>query len=151
MTLRTPFAGLCSHTSCKVPCNAAFTECRTAKSGCTCHGKPAPTARHTSHHCCECLSELAAVQVVRIASSTGGVISQLTSTGELAAALPAESMMCVGPVAVVGVREGSLWLVDARGQPFMLPISHPGLKARCMAAHGDPMAARLIAEQGGFP
>lgn len=96
------------------------------------------------------MSELAWVQVVRIASSTGGVISQLTSIGELAAALPAESMMCVGPIAVIGVREGSLWLVDPRGQPFMLPISHPGLKARCMAAHGDPMAARLIAEQGGL-
>ena len=49
---------------------------------------------------------------------------------------------------VVGIREGSLWLVDARGQPFVVPVNHPGLKARCLAAQGDSQAAKLLAERG---
>ena len=53
-----------------------------------------------------------------------------------------------GPVVVVGIREGSLWLVDARGQPFVVPVNHPGLKARCLAAQGDSVAAKALAERG---
>ena len=54
----------------------------------------------------------------------------------------------LGPVVVVGIREGSLWLVDAQGQPFVVPVNHPGLKARCLSAQGDSQAARLLAERG---
>lgn len=53
-----------------------------------------------------------------------------------------------GPVTVIGVREGSLWLVDSRGQPHTVPVNHPGLKARCLSAQGDSQAARLLAERG---
>ena len=49
---------------------------------------------------------------------------------------------------MVGVREGSLWLVDSRGQPHTVPVNHPGLKARCLSAQGDSQAARLLAERG---
>ena len=59
--------------------------------------------------------------------------------------------MCIlpaGPVVVVGIREGSLWLVNARGQPFVVPVNHPGLKARCLAAQGDTVAAKALAERG---
>lgn len=49
---------------------------------------------------------------------------------------------------VVGIREGSLWLVDAKGQPFMVPINHAGLKARCLAAQGNSLAAKALAERG---
>jgi hypothetical protein len=47
-----------------------------------------------------------------------------------------------------GVREGVLWLIDARGQPFVLPVSHAGLRARALALAGAPILARSIAEQG---
>lgn len=56
--------------------------------------------------------------------------------------------MSAGPVVIVGIREGSLWLVDARGQPFVVPVNHPGLKARCLVAQGDSPAAKLLAERG---
>ena len=49
---------------------------------------------------------------------------------------------------VVGIREGSLWLVDAKGQPFVVPVNHPGLKARCLSAQGDSVAAKALAERG---
>ena len=53
-----------------------------------------------------------------------------------------------GPVTVVGIREGSLWLVDSAGHPFTIPVNHAGLKARCLSAQGDSQAARLLAERG---
>ena len=53
-----------------------------------------------------------------------------------------------GPVTVVGIREGSLWLVDSGGHPFTVPVNHAGLKARCLSAQGDSQAARLLAERG---
>ena len=60
----------------------------------------------------------------------------------------AVSLLVVGPVVIVGIREGSLWLVDARGQPFVVPVNHPGLKARCLVAQDDSQAAKLLAERG---
>lgn len=60
------------------------------------------------------------------------------------------SALSAGPVVIVGIREGSLWLVDARGQPFMVHVNHPGLKARCLVAQGDSPAAKLLAERGGL-
>ena len=88
------------------------------------------------------------VQVIRIASLGGGVAAQLVSVGSATAALPTEGTRCAGPVAVIGVREGALWLVDARGLPFVLPMSHPGMRARSIAAHGDAAAACALAEHG---
>ena len=44
------------------------------------------------------------------------MVSQAAAAGDASAALPAEAMRCAGPVAVAGVREGILWLLDARGQ-----------------------------------
>ena len=94
--------------------------------------------RHPTRHtlCC---------QVVRIASVLGGIVPQAGSTS---AALPTETLMPGGPVRLVGVREGALWLLDPRGLPFVIPLSHPGLKARALAAQGQPAAACAVAEQG---
>ena len=71
-----------------------------------------PLSRHWGGN----LELKSAVQSVRIASHAGGVVSQAAAAGEASAALPAEAMRCAGPVAVAGVREGILWLIDARGQ-----------------------------------
>lgn len=86
------------------------------------------------------------LQTVKLASLDGGVISQTTSAGDSGAALPTESMRCPGPVAIAGIREGILWLIDAQGSPFMIPLSHPGIRARAAAAQGDAESAAAIAE-----
>lgn len=91
---------------------------------------------------------LAIMQTVKLASLDGGVTSQTTAAGDSGAALPTESMRCPGPVAIAGIREGILWLIDAKGSPFMVPLSHPGIRARAAAAQGDAEAAAAIAESG---
>jgi hypothetical protein len=88
------------------------------------------------------------IQVVRLASHAGGAMAQAAAAGDAGAALPAETLRCAGPASCAGVREGVLWLLDSRGQPFVLPISHAGLRARSLALAGAPAAARSIAEQG---
>ena len=139
------------------------------------------------------------MQAVRIASHAGGVVSQAAAAGDASAALPAEAMRCAGPVTIAGVREGILWLLDARGQvytphpiplaarekvvalnrdvrkaivlwslsafycvrnllsnawacsqPFVVALSHAGLRARSLAIAGAPTLARATAEQGGL-
>ena len=76
-------------------------------------------------------------------------MAQMAAAGDRTASLPAEGMRCAGPVAIGGVRDGVLWLIDARGQPFMVPLSHAGLRARLAAAQGDAAAARATAERAG--
>jgi hypothetical protein len=76
------------------------------------------------------------------------VVGQTASAGDASAALPSEGMRCAGPVVVAGIREGMLWLIDARGVPFMIPLTHPGLRARIAAAQGDAAGAVDFAQQG---
>jgi hypothetical protein len=38
--------------------------------------------------------------------------------------------------------------VNALGQPFVIQISHPGLRARILIANGNTAAARSLAERG---
>ena len=64
------------------------------------------------------------------------------------AAAPGEGPRCAGPAVVAGIREGALWLLTARGQPWVLPLRHAALRARCLAAAGDMAAARAVAERG---
>lgn len=44
--------------------------------------------------------------------------------------------------------QGALWLITATGQPFLIQISHPGLRARLLSANGSSAAARALAERG---
>ncbi|KAL3133386.1 hypothetical protein ABBQ38_007254 [Trebouxia sp. C0009 RCD-2024] len=108
-------------------------------------------ATHTALHCIFVAAHPDAPQpfldVIRLASLRGGIITELTAAAQPTAALPSEALQCAGPVVIVGIREGSLWLVDARGQPFMVHVNHPGLKARCLVAQGDSPAAKLLAER----
>lgn len=43
-----------------------------------------------------------------------------------------------GPLAVLGVRDGMLWVMGSLGQPFALPLgSHAGFEAMARVAAGD--------------
>lgn len=55
--------------------------------------------------------------------------------------LPMEQRRPVGPVLVVGVRDGVLWLIDRFMTAHAVGLSHPGIRCRCLAAHGDPVSA----------
>ncbi|CAI5501645.1 unnamed protein product, partial [Closterium sp. Naga37s-1] len=55
--------------------------------------------------------------------------------------LPMEQRRPVGQVYVVGVRDGVLWLVDRYLTAHAISLSHPGVRCRCLAAHGDPVGA----------
>ncbi len=88
------------------------------------------------------------MQTLKLASLEAGVVGQMASVGDSSAALPSEGMRCAGPVAVAGIREGMLWLIDARGVPFLIPLTHPGLRARIAAAQGDVAGAVAFAHQG---
>ncbi|CAA6671552.1 unnamed protein product [Spirodela intermedia] len=46
---------------------------------------------------------------------------------------PPEQRRPVGPLVLVGVRDGVLWLIDS--------LSHPGIRCRCLAAYGDAVSA----------
>ncbi|KAI3996980.1 hypothetical protein MKX01_021256 [Papaver californicum] len=54
---------------------------------------------------------------------------------------PAEQKRPVGPLVVVGVRDGVLWLIDRYMRAHALALSHPGIRCRCLAAYGDAVSA----------
>jgi hypothetical protein len=67
------------------------------------------------------------------------------------AALPAPAPRPPGPVALLGAFEGSVWMVNSFGQPTALPMSHPGLRTRGLAAMGDVVGAVRVAAAGLAP
>lgn len=79
-----------------------------------------------------------------LASLQGAVAESENDAG----ALPGEGMRPGGPAAVLGPRDGNLWLADALGQPFLVPLTAPGLRARCKAALNKLEEAREQAEMG---
>ena len=78
-------------------------------------------------------------------ASLQGAVDESPDKG---ASLPAEGMRPAGPTQLLGVRDGNLWLADCVGQPFLVPLTHPGLRARTKAARNDLEAARATAEKG---
>ncbi|KAK7259070.1 hypothetical protein RIF29_24666 [Crotalaria pallida] len=54
---------------------------------------------------------------------------------------PVEQKRPVGPLVVVGVRDGVLWLIDRYMCAHALSLSHPGIRCRCLAAYGDAVSA----------
>ena len=87
------------------------------------------------------------VQEVTLASFCGGAASK-TAPSLDATPLPPEQMRPAGPITLAGVRHSYLWLADAFGRPFLVPLRHPGLRLRCLAARGELTTARTIAERG---
>ncbi|KAF7804999.1 transcription initiation factor TFIID subunit 5 [Senna tora] len=54
---------------------------------------------------------------------------------------PMEQKRPVGPLIVVGVRDGVLWLIDRYMCAHALSLNHPGIRCRCLAAYGDAVSA----------
>ncbi|GAB2248105.1 hypothetical protein Droror1_Dr00007987 [Drosera rotundifolia] len=54
---------------------------------------------------------------------------------------PSEQKRPAGPLVVVGVRDGVLWLIDRYMRAHALSLSHPGIRCRCLAAYGDAVSA----------
>ncbi|XP_050235007.1 uncharacterized protein LOC126683205 [Mercurialis annua] len=69
-----------------------------------------------------------------IAVGGGGVSVAVTR-------FPTEQKRPVGPLQVVGVRDGVLWLIDRYMCAHALSLNHPGIRCRCLAAYGDAVSA----------
>lgn len=73
-------------------------------------------------------------RVNEVAVAGGGVSVAVTR-------FPPEQKRPVGPLVVVGVRDGVLWLVDRYMSGHAIALSHPGIRCRCLAAYGDAVSA----------
>ncbi|KAG6728900.1 uncharacterized protein LOC122303981 isoform X1 [Carya illinoinensis] len=69
-----------------------------------------------------------------IAVGGGGVSVAVTR-------FPTEQKRPVGPLVLVGVRDGVLWLIDRYMCAHALSLGHPGIRCRCLAAYGDAVSA----------
>ncbi|KAL2345556.1 hypothetical protein Fmac_006841 [Flemingia macrophylla] len=87
----------------------------------------------------------------RVDSDDSWMATEERKTGEVAVGgggvsvavtrFPMEQKRPVGPLVVVGVRDGVLWLIDRYMCAHALSLSHPGIRCRCLAAYGDAVSA----------
>ncbi|CAN4108269.1 unnamed protein product [Withania somnifera] len=80
------------------------------------------------------LKEVEARKANEVAVGGGGVAVAVTR-------FPAEQTRPVGPLVIVGVRDGVLWLIDRYMCAHAISLSHPGIRCRCLAAYGDAVSA----------
>lgn len=80
------------------------------------------------------LREMEERKVHEVAVGGGGVAVAVTR-------FPAEQKRPVGPLVVVGVRDGVLWLIDRYMCAHAISLGHPGIRCRCLAAYGDAVSA----------
>ncbi|XP_027108109.2 uncharacterized protein [Coffea arabica] len=73
-------------------------------------------------------------KVNEVAVGGGGVAVAVTR-------FPGEQKRPVGPLVVVGVRDGVLWLIDRYMCAHAISLGHPGIRCRCLAAYGDAVSA----------
>ncbi|VFQ82219.1 unnamed protein product [Cuscuta campestris] len=73
-------------------------------------------------------------RVSEVAVGGGGVVVAVTR-------FPAEQKRLVGPLVIVGVRDGVLWLVDRYMCAHAIFLNHPGIRCRCLAAYRDAVSA----------
>ncbi|URD72673.1 peptidase S8 and S53, subtilisin, kexin, sedolisin, partial [Musa troglodytarum] len=78
--------------------------------------------------------EMEEKKVNEVAVAGGGVSVAVTR-------FPPEQKRPIGPLVVVGVRDGVLWLIDRYMCAHALSLSHPGIRCRCLAAYGDAVSA----------
>jgi hypothetical protein len=67
-------------------------------------------------------------QFIQLAGLTGTTATSGLRSGSSGrdASLPGPVPRPPGPVALLGPRQGNLWLVNSLGQPVLLPLTHPG-------------------------
>lgn len=80
------------------------------------------------------LKEFETRKVNEVAVGGGGVSVAATR-------FPSEQKRPIGPLVVVGVRDGVLWLIDRYMCAHAISLSHPGTRCRCLAAYGDAVSA----------
>ncbi|KAK4339811.1 hypothetical protein RND71_041273 [Anisodus tanguticus] len=80
------------------------------------------------------LKEMESRKANEVAVGGGGVAVAVTR-------FPAEQTRPVGPLVIVGVRDGVLWLIDRYMCAHAISLSHPGIRCRCLAAYGDAVSA----------
>ncbi|KAM3290883.1 hypothetical protein P3S67_019172 [Capsicum chacoense] len=80
------------------------------------------------------LKEMETRKANEVAVGGGGVAVAVTR-------FPAEQTRPVGPLVIVGVRDGVLWLIDRYMCAHAISLSHPGIRCRCLAAYGDAVSA----------
>ncbi|KAL8264967.1 hypothetical protein R6Q59_023097 [Mikania micrantha] len=73
-------------------------------------------------------------RVDEVAVGGGGVAVAVTR-------FPSEQKRPIGPLVLVGVRDGVLWLIDRYMFAHAISLSHPGIRCRCLAAYGDAVSA----------
>ncbi|XP_076947189.1 uncharacterized protein LOC143619046 [Bidens hawaiensis] len=73
-------------------------------------------------------------RVDEVAVGGGGVAVAVTR-------FPSEQKRPIGPLILVGVRDGVLWLIDRYMFAHAISLSHPGIRCRCLAAYGDAVSA----------
>lgn len=80
------------------------------------------------HYYCPCLFCLLVLQFLQLAALSGTTATSSLKAGSSGgeASLPGPCPRPPGPVALLGPRRGQLWLVNALGQPVLLPLTHPG-------------------------
>ncbi|THU65057.1 hypothetical protein C4D60_Mb01t33120 [Musa balbisiana] len=78
--------------------------------------------------------EMEEKKLTEVAVAGGGVSVAATR-------FPPEQKRPIGPLVVVGVRDGVLWLIDRYMCAHALSLSHPGIRCRCLAAYGDAVSA----------
>eukprot|EP00878_Enallax_costatus_P029671 GHUV01032212.1.p1 GENE.GHUV01032212.1~~GHUV01032212.1.p1 ORF type:complete len:886 (+),score=247.65 GHUV01032212.1:482-3139(+) len=92
----------------------------------------------------------ATLQFVQLAALTGttATSSLRADSSGADASLPGPCSRPAGPVALLGPRQGNLWMVNSLGQSVLVPLSHPGIRARCLCAQGDLVGAVAVARHG---
>ncbi len=79
-------------------------------------------------------------RLITLAAPSAAATASLAELGPAAAAdgfLPPPAVRPPGPLALLGPRDGCLWMVGVLGQPMALSLSHPGFQCCSLAASGD--------------
>lgn len=95
---------------------------------------PFLTMPKQSRDIAEDLKDVEERKVNEVAVGGGGVAVAVTR-------FPAEQKRPIGPLVVVGVRDGVLWLIDRYMCAHAISLAHPGIRCRCLAAYGDAVSA----------
>eukprot|EP00879_Flechtneria_rotunda_P027146 GHRR01029020.1.p1 GENE.GHRR01029020.1~~GHRR01029020.1.p1 ORF type:complete len:665 (+),score=238.43 GHRR01029020.1:41-2035(+) len=93
------------------------------------------------------------LQFIQLAGLTGTAATSSLRAGSsgATASLPGPGPRPAGPLALLGPRRGNLWLANSLGQPVLLPLTHPGIRARCLCAQGDLVGAVAVGRRSMAP